>query len=44
MFQYHLGLAHIAAGDAAKGRSALERALELQPNYPGAAEALAAAR
>jgi tetratricopeptide (TPR) repeat protein len=32
---YHLGLAHAKAGDEAKAREALERALKLNPQFPG---------
>jgi tetratricopeptide (TPR) repeat protein len=32
---YHLGLAYAKAGDEAKAREALERALKLNPQFPG---------
>ena len=37
--QYHLGMAYLQAGEKAKGRAALQRALALEPNFDGAAEA-----
>jgi Tfp pilus assembly protein PilF len=42
VYQYHLGLARLAAGDTEKGRESLQRALKLQPNFPGAEDARAA--
>jgi Tfp pilus assembly protein PilF len=39
LFQYHLGLAYVAAGNTAKGRQALEEALRLSPSFDGAADA-----
>jgi len=38
-FQYHLGLAMVAAGDGQGGRKALEKALALDPKFEGAGEA-----
>jgi Tfp pilus assembly protein PilF len=39
VYQYHLGLAHLQAGDTGKGRAALTRALSLNPKFAGAEEA-----
>jgi Tfp pilus assembly protein PilF len=39
VYHYHLGLAHLQAGDDAKGRAALARALSLNPKFAGAEEA-----
>lgn len=39
IYHYHLGLAYLQMGDHLKARTALERALELQPDFDGAAEA-----
>ena len=36
---FHLGLAYAKTGDTEKARSSLERALKLQPDFPGAEEA-----
>jgi tetratricopeptide (TPR) repeat protein len=38
-YQYHLGLAYCKLGDKAKGRTHLQRALQLDPKYPLAEEA-----
>ena len=38
-YQYHLGLALIRKGDVARGREVLKRALDLQGDFPGAADA-----
>ena len=38
-YQFHLGLAYAKAGEQGKARTALNRALELQPNFAGADEA-----
>jgi Flp pilus assembly protein TadD len=38
-FEFHLGLAHAAVGDAAKARLHLQKALTLDPGFEGAAEA-----
>lgn len=40
-FQYHLGLAYVSAGDTARGRQALSRALALQSDFSGARDARA---
>jgi tetratricopeptide (TPR) repeat protein len=42
MYHYHLGLAYAKAGRQQDARRALERALKLQPDFPGAPEARAA--
>ena len=42
LYHYHLGLAYVQTGETAKARKALEQALKLQPNFPGAADARAA--
>ena len=39
VYRYHLGLAYRLAGDNDRARSALERALELKPDFAGAADA-----
>ena len=39
VFHYHLGLVRLDSGDEAEGRAALERALALEPDFDGAAEA-----
>lgn len=39
VYQLHLGLAYWKAGDKGKARAALQRAMELDPNVEGAAEA-----
>ncbi len=39
VYQFHLGMAHFQAGNDAKARVALTRALDLDPNFGGAAEA-----
>jgi Flp pilus assembly protein TadD len=41
-FQYHLGMAHAATGDAVQARAALQKALLLASEFDGAAEAKAA--
>ena len=38
-YHYHLGLAYVKSGDTARGRPAIERALQLKPDFQGAAEA-----
>ncbi len=38
-YQYHSGLAYLQAGDVERGRAALERALKLRPDFPGADDA-----
>jgi tetratricopeptide (TPR) repeat protein len=38
-YHYHLGLAHAQAGDSAKARQSLSRALALKPDFPEAGEA-----
>jgi len=38
-YAYHLGLAYQKAGDTAKARAELERALRLKPDFEGAADA-----
>jgi Tfp pilus assembly protein PilF len=42
LYHFHLGLAYRQAGDEAKGREELEKALKLQPDFAGAGEARAA--
>jgi tetratricopeptide (TPR) repeat protein len=37
--QFHLGIAYVRAGDWAKARAPLRKALELQPGFSGAGEA-----
>jgi tetratricopeptide (TPR) repeat protein len=39
LYQYHLGLAYAKAGDAARARPLLTRALALKPDFDGAREA-----
>ena len=39
MFHYHLGLAYAKAEDVAQARQSLMRALELKPDFAGAADA-----
>jgi Flp pilus assembly protein TadD len=39
MYFYHLGVAQAKSGDDAKARKALNRALELQPDFPRADDA-----
>jgi tetratricopeptide (TPR) repeat protein len=39
VFHFHLGMAYAQHGDKAAARQTLTRALELQPNFEGAAEA-----
>ncbi|HSL21168.1 MAG TPA: tetratricopeptide repeat protein [Vicinamibacterales bacterium] len=41
-YQHHLGLAYASAGDVARARGALQRAVDLAPGLTGAREALAA--
>jgi Tfp pilus assembly protein PilF len=36
MYQFHLGMTYAQAGDDAKARRALERALALQKDFDGA--------
>ncbi len=38
-YHYHLGLAYVATNDWAKARASLERALAVDPNFDGAADA-----
>jgi tetratricopeptide (TPR) repeat protein len=38
LYRYHLGLALLKLGDTAKGRAALQRALELNPDQPTTSE------
>jgi tetratricopeptide (TPR) repeat protein len=38
-YHYHLAMAYIESGDQAKGRSALERALALKPDFDGSVDA-----
>jgi len=40
VYQYHLGLAYEQAGERAKARGALQQALQLNPKFADAAEAL----
>ena len=40
-YHYHLGLACAAAGDSQQARQSLERALALQPDFVGSADARA---
>ena len=35
-YHYHLGMAYLTAGDAGSARTSLERALAIDPNFPGA--------
>jgi len=39
LYEYHLGLAYTSAGDVARARGSLARALALKPDFDGAAEA-----
>ncbi len=39
VYQYHLGLAQLKDGNETQGRAALERALDLKPDFNGADEA-----
>jgi Flp pilus assembly protein TadD len=39
VFQYHLGMAYLKTGDADNARASLERALSLQPDFDGSANA-----
>jgi tetratricopeptide (TPR) repeat protein len=39
LYHYHLGLAYVKSGDVSRGRQAMERALGLNPDFQGAAEA-----
>ena len=39
IYHYHLGLAYLASKDLPNGRASLERALTIQPNFDGAADA-----
>ena len=39
LYQYHLGLAHMKAGNERQGRAALKRALALKADFKGADEA-----
>jgi tetratricopeptide (TPR) repeat protein len=39
LYHYHLGLAYKSAGDAARAKSSLTRALSLKPDFDGAADA-----
>jgi len=39
VYSYHLGLAHLGAGDKAKARQYLERALSMSPSFRGAEDA-----
>jgi tetratricopeptide (TPR) repeat protein len=39
VYHYHLGLAYLKAGDKGRGRASLERALNLDANFAGAADA-----
>ena len=38
LFQYHLGLAYMNLDDRAHAREALQRAVQLKPDFEGAAE------
>jgi len=42
LFRYHLGIAHQMQGEVQAARDELTRALKLDPNFPGAADARAA--
>ena len=37
-YRYHLGLAHLQAGDRVRGRAAIQRALEASPDAATAAD------
>ena len=39
VYHYHLGLAHLKAGNEARGRASLRRALEIKSDFAGAEEA-----
>jgi Flp pilus assembly protein TadD len=39
VYHYHLGLAHLKAGNEERGRAALRRALQLKPDFAGADDA-----
>lgn len=39
MYQYHLGLAYFKTGDKIRARTAFEKALKLNPNFEGSADA-----
>jgi tetratricopeptide (TPR) repeat protein len=39
LHHYHLGMAYVRSGDWPRARKALERALELKPDFPGADQA-----
>jgi Flp pilus assembly protein TadD len=39
VFQYHLGVAYFQAGDYAKARGALSKALSIKSDFDGAADA-----
>ena len=38
VYQYHLGMSYLRAGDKLRARAALEQALRLQPDFDGASE------
>ena len=38
-YHYHLGLAYVKSGDMMRGRRAIDRALQLKPDFQGSAEA-----
>jgi len=39
VYHYHLGLAHLKAGNESRGRAALRRALEIKSDFAGAEDA-----
>jgi cytochrome c-type biogenesis protein CcmH/NrfG len=39
IYYYHLGMAHVGAGDRDRARASLQRALKLSTSFPGAADA-----
>jgi tetratricopeptide (TPR) repeat protein len=39
IYHYHLGLANLKAGEPARARAALQRALQLKSDFPGANDA-----
>jgi Tfp pilus assembly protein PilF len=39
LYRYHLGMAHLRLNDRERARAALQRALELSPNFENAADA-----
>jgi Tfp pilus assembly protein PilF len=39
MYQFHLGLVYLKTGDVETARDSLERALKLDPDFSGAAQA-----